>query len=87
MRQPNLNEEVLLNMLGVEQTELKRHSKTVYEWRGIYFEVLTTEQMKRGKVPASWYMNYITPWRQEFKIREMGKQATKVKKILKKETI
>jgi hypothetical protein len=77
-RQPNANEKALRDILGIEG-ELKRHSRTIYEWRGLYLEVLTVKQMKRGKVPASWYTAF-----GEWRIREMGKQAEKVKKILHK---
>jgi hypothetical protein len=79
VRIPNPNELALREFLGCEQTEMKRYSPTVYQWRGMYFEVLTVEQMRRGKVPASWYSNL-----GEFRMREMGKQAEKVKKIRRK---
>lgn len=82
-RKPNQNEQALLELLGCEQSEVKRHSTTVYEWRGVYFEVLTVEQMKHGKVPASWY----TPIGNNFRIREMGKQAEKVKRIKNKKEV
>lgn len=78
MRIPNDNENALLNFLCCEQTELKKHTPTVYEWRGFYLEVLKKDQMLRSKTPASWYMTW-GHWR----IREMGKQAEKVKKIKK----
>lgn len=76
-RKPNQHEIALMKFLGVSSEELKRHSPTVYEWRGIYFEILTIKQVREGKVPASWYAS-VGEWR----LREMGKQATKVKKIL-----
>lgn len=66
-----------MNLLGVPSQELKRHSPTVYEWRGLYYEVLTRKQVREGKVPASWYTS-LGDWR----IREMGKQSQKVKKLL-----
>ena len=75
-RTPNANEQVLLDFLGVSQDSVKKWSETVYTWRGKYLEILTVEQMKRGKVPASWY----TPLG-EYRFREMGKQAEKVRKI------
>lgn len=77
VRKPNQNEQALLEFLGCEPTDMKRHSPTVYEWRGLFLEVLTDEQVKNGKVPASWYSGLIPG----FKVREMGKQAAIVKKI------
>ena len=79
MRTPNDNEQALTRFLCCQQSELKKHSPTVYEWRGNYLEILSKDQMKRNKVPASWYFKY-----GDWKIREMGKQSAKVKKILHK---
>lgn len=76
MRKVSDKESFLLDLLQCSQSELRKHSESVYEWRGLYLEVLTQEQMKRGKVPAPWYQD-INGW----KVREMGKQAEKVKKI------
>jgi hypothetical protein len=79
MRIPNKNEQALLGFLGCNQWEVKRFTPTVYGWNGKYLEILSVEQLKRGKVSASWYMKW-----DDWRIREMGKQSTIVKKILKK---
>lgn len=76
MRKVSDKEAFLLDLLQCDQSELRKHSQSVYEWRGLYLEVLTSEQMKRGKVPAPWYQD-INGW----KVREMGKKSEKVKKI------
>lgn len=80
-RTPNINEEALLTFLGCPQTEVKKYSPVVYGWRGLYFEILTEDQKKRSKTPASWYSHIPTPIGVDFYIREMGKKAEKVKKI------
>lgn len=79
MRTPSKHEEALLKFLVCDQSELKKISNTVYQWRGQYLEILTYKQMLNSKTPAPWYMK-IEGWR----IREMGKQSAKVKKIKQK---
>jgi len=78
-RVPNTSELALIDLLSCEQSEIKKHSQSVYEWRGLYFEVVTKDQRDRGGVPESWYSKI-----GEFYFREMGKKSEKVKKILKK---
>ena len=78
-RTPNGSERALLDFLGCEQSELRKHSETVYEWRGLYFEMLTEWQVKHRGVPASWYSN-INGW----KFRQMGTKSAIVKKIRRK---
>ena len=80
VRKPTANEQVLLDFLGCDPAEVRKHSETVYEWRGLYFEVLTAAQRRRSKVPASWY----SQWETKFYARQMGKKAAKVQKIIKK---
>lgn len=82
IRKPNNHELALMSILNCEQKELKRHTPTVYEWRGQFIEVLTREEMLKSKTPASWYTSL--PLMDTWRFREMGEDAKIVKKIKKK---
>lgn len=74
------HEQVILELLRCEAGELRKHTRTVFEWRGVFLEVLTPEQRERSGVPGSWYTTHYYLGK-EWKIREMGDKATKVKRI------
>lgn len=75
-RIPSKHEQALLELLCIEQEDVKKHSNTVYEWKGLFLEILTKEQMLRRKIPASWYVK-LGDWR----VREMGDKSEIVRKI------
>lgn len=65
---------LLSDFLGCEQQELTKHTKTVWEWRGVLFEILTYQQMNQGDTPASHYI----PLRyagKAWRIRELGEKS------------
>lgn len=73
---PNL----LSEMLGCKPSHLTKHTKTVWGWRGLLFEVLTYKQMREGKIPPSHY----SPIRyagKAWRIRELGKKSKLYKEI------
>jgi hypothetical protein len=89
MRTPNNNEKALISFItnggGVNVSKgIKKYSPTVYQWRGLYLEVLSFDQMIRSGVPASWYAKYLTDYG-DWRIREMGPDSYKVRKIKEKE--
>ncbi len=62
--------------LGCEPEELTKHSKTVYEWRGILYEVTG----KNKTAPDSHYSKYF--WgNQYWFIRELGNKSEIYKQI------
>ena len=72
---------VLCELLNCKTNELKKYKTTVYEWRGIYFEVVGS---KSKTAPASHY----TPIKWGGKIwsvRELGEKSEIYKEINKKE--
>lgn len=68
---------VLCHILGCEPDELTKHSTTVYEWRGIMYEV-TGKNKKTA--PAGHYVT-ITWAQKQWCIRELGNQSVIVKEM------
>lgn len=68
---------VLCSVLGCEPEELTKHSTTVYEWRGIMYEV-TGKNKKTA--PASHYATI--EWAgKEWGLRELGEKSQIIKNM------
>lgn len=66
---------VLCQMFNIEPEELTKHSKTVYEWRGIYFEVVGYNSKT---APASHYTT-VEYAKKKWSIRELGDKSQIIK--------
>lgn len=68
---------VLCFFLGTDTNEIIKHTKTVYEWEGILYEVTGS---KSKTAPASHYVT-IPYGGIEWKIRELGNKSELYKQI------
>lgn len=68
---------VLCDLLGCEPEELTKHSTTVLEWRGIFYEV-TGKNKKTA--PASHYTT-VTWAQKQWCVRELGDKSQIIKSM------
>lgn len=68
---------VLCQMFNIEPEELTKHSKTVYEWQGIIFEVVGS---KSKTAPASHYTT-VEYAGKKWSLRELGEKSQIIKKM------
>lgn len=68
---------VLCELLGCEPTELTKHNTTVYQWRGIMYEVTGK---KSQTAPASHYVT-VKCGGKLWSVRELGSQSAIVKRM------
>ena len=68
---------VLCQLLNCEPEEITRYSPTVYQWKGIYYEITG---YKSKTAPASHYLtiNYAG---KKWSVRELGDKAAIIKKM------
>lgn len=68
---------VLCSLFNCQPDELIRHSKTVYTWRGVTYEVVGE---KSRTAPASHYIQ--VPWgKRRWLFRELGSQSNIIKTL------
>jgi hypothetical protein len=69
---------IISELVGSEN--IIKHSKHIYEWEGLLFEVLGTEQVKNQKVLPTHYVPVISEGR-EWRIRQLGEDSKLYKEI------
>jgi len=72
--------DVLADFVGVDKSEIKKLTRTVLEWGGIYYEVTSHTGMTAS---YSHYIKYpYKNFRYNFLIRQLGNQSKVLKKAL-----
>ena len=68
---------VLCTLFGMSEDELTRHTKNVYEWQGILWEVVG---VKSPTVQLDHYMK-VTVQNRDWLIRELGSKSKLYKEV------